>query len=123
MRVNYAIVFVSDMNRSVAFYRDVLGLPLKFQSPGWTEFATEGATLALHAAGGAGAEPDAAEHSPAGRCRPGLGVADLDAFHRRMVEKNVRCLQEPKDVFGSRVAQYADPDGLPISVGQERRPR
>ena len=43
MRVNYAIVFVSDMTRSVIFYRDVLGLPLRFESPGWTEFATEGA--------------------------------------------------------------------------------
>ena len=26
MRVSYAIVFVGDMNRSVAFYRDVVGL-------------------------------------------------------------------------------------------------
>ena len=50
MRVSYAIVFVSDIKGSVCFYRDVLGLPLRFESPGWTEFATEGATLALHAA-------------------------------------------------------------------------
>jgi predicted enzyme related to lactoylglutathione lyase len=48
-------------------------------------------------------------------------VPDLDAFHRRVVEKGVRCIQEPKEVFGSRVAQYADPDGLVISVGEERR--
>jgi catechol 2,3-dioxygenase-like lactoylglutathione lyase family enzyme len=34
MRVNYAIVFVADMKRSVAFYRDVVGAPLKFESPG-----------------------------------------------------------------------------------------
>ena len=45
MRVNYAIVLVSDMKRSVTFYRDVLGLPLKFETPGWTEFSTDGATL------------------------------------------------------------------------------
>jgi hypothetical protein len=38
-----------------------------------------------------------------------------------MVEKSVRCIQEPKEVFGARVAQYADPDGLTISVGEERR--
>jgi catechol 2,3-dioxygenase-like lactoylglutathione lyase family enzyme len=49
VRVNYAIVFVSDMKQAVSFYRDVMGLPLKFESPGWTEFATGGATLALHA--------------------------------------------------------------------------
>ena len=30
MRINYAIVFVSDMKRSVAFYRDVFGVPLRF---------------------------------------------------------------------------------------------
>ena len=79
MRVSYAIVFVNDMKRSVSFYRDVVGLPLKFETPGWTEFATEGATLALHV-----------------------------------------CVQEPKDVFGARIAQYLDPDGLAISVSEER---
>ena len=51
MRVNYAIVFVSDMTRAVRFYRDTLGLLLRFESPHWTEFATDGATLALHDAG------------------------------------------------------------------------
>ena len=117
MRVNYAIVFVSDMKRAVSFYRDVVGLPLRFESPGWTEFATDGATLALHADKHAGPDPD---DLPPGRCRPGLSVPDLDAFHRRMVEGNVQCIQEPKVVFGARVAQYVDPDGLSISVGEER---
>jgi lactoylglutathione lyase len=70
MRVNYAIVFVSDMKRAVTFYADTLGLPLKFESPGWTEFATEGATLALHASGGSAQDKDDPEHLPAGRCRP-----------------------------------------------------
>ena len=44
-----AIVFVSDMARSIVFYRDTLGLPLKFETSVWTEFATDGATFALHA--------------------------------------------------------------------------
>lgn len=121
MRVEYAIVFVSDMHRSVEFYRDVLGIPLKFETTHWTELATEGATLALHAAEPAAGPGDPAPHPTAGACRPGLRVGDLDVFHRRMVEKKVRCVQEPKDVFGSRVAQYLDPDGLAISVGEERR--
>jgi hypothetical protein len=38
-----------------------------------------------------------------------------------MVEQDVRCLQEPKEVFGARIAQYVDPDGLGISVSEERR--
>jgi lactoylglutathione lyase len=123
MRISYAIVFVSDMKRSVAFYRDVIGLPLKFDSPHWTEFATEGATLALHAAEGSSAVKDDPKEPPAGRCRPGLNVPDLDEFHRRMVEKNVPCVQEPKELFGARIAQYLDPDGLGISVSEARRGR
>ena len=57
----------------------------------------------------------------AGQCRPGLSVSNLDEFHQRMVERKVPCIQEPKDVFGTRVAQYLDPDGLAISVGEESR--
>ena len=68
MRVSYAIVFVSDMKRSVAFYRDVMGLPLKFDSPEWSEFATDGATFALHRSEtSAGA---CRRHGPAGRALP-----------------------------------------------------
>ncbi|MGH9388230.1 MAG: VOC family protein, partial [Vicinamibacteria bacterium] len=119
MRVNYAIVFVSDMKRSVSFYRDVVGLPLKFESPGWTEFATDGATLALHASEVLDSERDNPLQVPPGRCRPGLSVQNLDEFHKRMVERKVTCIQEPKETFGARIAQYLDPDGLPISVAEE----
>jgi catechol 2,3-dioxygenase-like lactoylglutathione lyase family enzyme len=121
MRVNYAIVFVSDMKRSVSFYRDVIGLPLGFESPGWTEFATEGATLALHASEGPKTERDNPQQVPPGRCHPGLRVPNLDEFHQRMVERGVPCIQEPKETFGARIAQYVDPDGLALSVGEERR--
>ena len=68
MRVNYVIIFVSDMKRSVSFYRDVLGLPLRFESPGWTEFATDGATLALHSSEGSNPDGGNEPHTPAGRC-------------------------------------------------------
>ena len=121
MRVSYTIIFVSDMARSVSFYRDVLGLPLKFESPGWTEFATEGATLALHKSDGSNPDDDPTQPEPAGRCRPGLQVPNLEAFHNRMIEKNVPCIQEPTEIFGARLAQYVDPDGLVLSVGEAPR--
>jgi lactoylglutathione lyase len=120
MRINYVMVFVSDMKRAIAFYRDTLGLPLRFESPEWTEFATEGATLALHATEGAGPEGSSSRPAGAGLCRPGFRVPDLDEFHQKMMIKSVRCVQEPKEVFGARVAQYVDLDGLVFSVGEER---
>ena len=49
---------VSDMDRAVAFYRDVLGLALKMQSPEWSEFDADGLNIGLNArestGGGAG---------------------------------------------------------------------
>ena len=39
-----------------------------------------------------------------------------------MMAHAVPCVQEPKDVFGARVAQSADPDGLVFSVGENRGP-
>src|SRR5262245_34994439 len=121
MRVNYATVFVSDMARAVVFYRDVLGLPLRFESSHWTEFATEGATLALHAGDAGPIESRSTKPELAGRCRPGLSVPNLDEFHRRMTQHAVPCLQQPTETFGVRIAQYADPDGLVISVSEGRR--
>ncbi|MGH9904981.1 MAG: VOC family protein [Pyrinomonadaceae bacterium] len=123
MRVNYAIVFVSEMMRAVSFYRDVFGLPLRFESPGWTEFATDGATLALHQSEKPNADDGDPRQVPAGRCRPGVCVSNLDEFHKRMIESNVTCIQEPKEVFGARIAKYLDPDGLAISVSEERQSR
>ena len=119
MRINYSIVFVSDMEHSVAFYRDVVGIPLRFESPGWTEFATEGANLALHKADGPATEK-APGSETAGQCRAGFQVPNLDEFHKRMIEHNVPCVQEPTETFGVRIAQYVDPDGLVLSVSGGR---
>jgi hypothetical protein len=46
-KLSYIIESVADMDRPIKFYRDVIGLPLKFQSPGWREFATGDVTLDL----------------------------------------------------------------------------
>ncbi len=118
MRINYSIIFVSDMARSVAFYQDAIGMPLKFESPDWTEFNTDGATWALHkCAGRADNLNDQTQQSEvAGHCRPGFQVPNLDEFHSRMAENNVPCVQQPTETFGVRIVQYVDPDGLIFSV-------
>jgi len=36
------------MEQSVGFYKDILGMPLKYQTNEWTEFQTGATTLALH---------------------------------------------------------------------------
>jgi lactoylglutathione lyase len=119
MPLKYAIVFVSDMSRAIAFYRDVLGLALRFETSDWTEFETGPTTLALHlsTAPADGCDP---RETRAGLARPGLSVPNLEEFHARMLAMNVRCIQEPREVFGARVAAYVDPDGLVIAVSERR---
>ena len=85
MRLAYAIVFVSDMTRAVSFCRDIIGLALRFESPSWTEFATDGPTLAPHLTPANASAGDGQLKEAAGSCRPGLSVANLDGFRQWMV--------------------------------------
>jgi lactoylglutathione lyase len=48
MKVNYVIIFVSNMKLAVSFYKTVIGLSLKFETPDWSEFEVGVVTLALH---------------------------------------------------------------------------
>ncbi len=106
---NYVIVFVSDMARSVAFYREMLGLRLRSESPKWTEFETLGNTLALHLADATGDTTVSADAIPAGQCHLGFSAEDLEAFHQETVAKGVICLQPPQEEdFGGGLAGYTE---------------
>ena len=107
MQLNYAIKFVRDMDEAVAFYRDKLGLQLRFQSPEWSEFATGGTTLALH---------PATDANPAGGVELGFAADDLGEFYARRDEFGVEFTREPKEMHGVYIAQIRDADGAHVSV-------
>jgi len=112
MKLSYVIKFVSDMDRAVRFYRDVLGLSLKFESPGWSEFAMGEITLALH---------PASAKSPSGAVELGFTVSNVEEFHQNMVGKGVRFSLPPtKQDFGGVLAQFADSEGGYCSVGEQQ---
>ena len=119
-KVDYAMVNVSDMDRSIAFYRDVLGLPLKFESPGWTEFDTGTTTLALHP-GRPAAAPKLDDDQPtAGTCSLGFSVTDIDVVFTELKKRGARFVMPPTEQTseGIRLAVCLDPDGLPVSFAQ-----
>ena len=119
-KVDYIKVNVSDMSRSVAFYRGNLGLALKFESPGWSEFQTGATTLALHhARAHAGTQGRTAE-PVAGTCSIGFSVKDLEAVHRELSARGVHFVLAPTEQVneGIRLAVCVDPDGLSISFAE-----
>lgn len=117
-KLDYIIIFVSDMERSTAFYRDLLGLSLKFSSPSWTEFAAGSTTLALHPAR---MTPVSSfqEQAPAGQAQLGFEVDDLDALYASLQPQGLRFSQPPqKQAEGGKIAIVHDPDGLGITLRQ-----
>jgi len=115
------MIIVSDMQRSVEFYRDKLGIPLKFQSPDWTEFATGTTTLALHGGGVRNDQPPAEDPSKiAGACSIGFNVDDVDKTYEELKAKGIPFVMPPtqREGEGIKLAVGLDPDGLPISFAQ-----
>lgn len=120
-KIDYTMVVVSDMNRSVEFYRDRLGIPLRFQTPDWTEFETGATTLALHGGGVAATAPPAGDPSKqAGSCSIGFNVEDVDKTYEELKAKGIRFVMPPmqREGEGIKLAVCLDPDGLPIAIAQ-----
>jgi lactoylglutathione lyase len=108
LKLTHVIEFVADMDAAVRFYRDVIGLPLKFQSPGWSEFATGETSFALH---------PASEGKPAGSIELGYTTSDLPMFHQEMNAKGVKFSMPPtKQEYGRMLAQFVDSEGAHSSV-------
>jgi predicted enzyme related to lactoylglutathione lyase len=116
-RLWYATIFVKDFPRALAFYRDTLGLPLRFadEEYGHASFATEGALFSLQRVDGKEAN-FAARHTGVG-----FGTNDLDAEYARLKAKGVRFTQEPtKMAWGGYLSLFADPDGNVLYLDQLR---
>jgi catechol 2,3-dioxygenase-like lactoylglutathione lyase family enzyme len=106
-KFSHAIVFVADMDRAIAFYRDVMGLPLKFQTPFWSEFETGAVTLALH---------PASERNPPGRVQLGFEAPDLPALYAEREANGLVFSAPPIDEHGTLLARIEDCEGAEVSL-------
>ncbi len=110
------VIYVSDMERSTAFYRDTLGIPLNFTSPGWTEFDNAGTILALHRH--IGGESRVAQ-AAAGQATIVFAVDDIQEAYETLKARGVEFSMPPqKQVSGLTLAVLHDPDGFGITLQQ-----
>ena len=107
IKLSHLIKFVADMDKAVAFHRDVLGLKLKFASPEWSEFATGETTLALH--------PASSDH-PAGSAMAGYWTDDLKAFYAKRDQLGVTFTSPPTQTHGALMAHFRDIDGALCTI-------
>jgi lactoylglutathione lyase len=110
-RLSVVYLYVSDMNRSLDFYRGLLGIPLEADSedPHWAEAALDGGMrFAIHLAG------DQAPQVP-GTVRVNFEVADIDAAADRLRAAGARVGEVEREPWGSMV-EVTDPDGYTIEL-------
>ena len=128
----HLVVGVTDMDRALAFYRDVIGMEVVFE----TLISGEPFDAVLHATrmregrvvggllGGLmvellslGTKPPAekpARHGITGIQNVSLSVTDLDETHRRIAAAGYAPDQVPFEIGGVRMFFVKDPDGTPV---------
>lgn len=107
-------VTVTDVDRAVAFYRDVLGIPFLFRVPGqpMAFFDCDGIRLYL-------GTPESDEFRSRGLLY--FSVEDIVEAHRVLVERGVAFRDEPHlihrtDTSELRMAFFTDPDGNNLAL-------
>jgi predicted enzyme related to lactoylglutathione lyase len=101
--------FVSDMDRAVAFYRDVLELEVQHRSGDeWSQLAAGPIQVGLH---GAGSSPVRTGGTLA------FTVPDLDAAKAKLASRGVVVGHEGGgDGRGPRFVEFDDPDGNVLAL-------
>ena len=112
-KVGAVILLVSNMEKSIRFYSDILELPVKSRDKDWTEFFKNDTVLALHPA------PKKKKTLKTGSgILVGFEVTDLDSTVKKLKEKRVKFFKKPKEEPFGKHAIVQDPDGHLISIAQ-----
>jgi len=121
-----AILAVTDVDRSVAFYRDRIGFEVEalYDDPPYATLTLAGTRLSLAEQGHPAEDrPGVAMTAPAepGRANVVLVVEtdDARAEHRRLADEGVRFLAEPYEPpWGGCRFFCVDPDGYLVEIEQ-----
>jgi len=123
---SHVVIAVSDMDRALAFYRDVLGMDVVFDQELTGEpFSGRaigglvgGTSIELLRLPGQGADDSPAAYKPVGLQVFSFSVPDLDHAHATIKDAVGDRAQNPFEVEGVRMFFVTDPDGTVIEFVQ-----
>ncbi len=130
IELQYCNVTVNDVDESLAFYRDALGLEVQMDVAAgdfrWVTLGTSGSqgvgiVLSVPHAGRSQADGDAMQELLTKGVLPLLvfRVADLDATFEKVAASGAEVLQEPIDQgWGPRDCAFRDPSGNTVRIAQ-----
>lgn len=112
-----ATIWSQDLSNLLPFYRDVLGLPVGIQAPGFVLLGKPGTpALAL----GTHSEVRGRNADPA-RHMVGLETDDVTADWTRLKAAGVDFVEDPKDYGNVALATLRDPEGNLLQLVQFAR--
>lgn len=107
IELKHVIGNVSDLAAAVAFWRNTVGLKLRFETPDWAELDTGPTRLVLKPASLA---------NPAGTWQPGPRVPDLAAKRAELSARGVSVGSAPREEHRFLLSLFGGPDGAPVSL-------
>ena len=118
-RTDFVSVPVTDMERSIAFYGETLGLPRASKTQGWPEFQLgENVSLYLVDPTNIGREFEGPHTSSIA-----LRVPDVEAAKQALAAKGVTFVGETFDTGVCHMAIFHDPDGNTLMLHRRYAPR
>jgi lactoylglutathione lyase len=108
--ISYITLWVNKYDECLAFYRDVLRLPLEAADENFAPFSTQGTGLYLHRLG---------DQSPLRRqaLEIHFDVANVDVVYKQLLERGVKFEHQPANMpWGTRMAAFRDPEGNAIEI-------
>jgi len=115
-----ATIWSEDLNNLLSFYRDLLGLTIAYEVPGFVGFgqtAGGGGYLASYLGLGTHSEVKGKAADPY-RHMVGLESDDVDADFERLTAAGVEFIEQPADSGGLRIATLKDPEGNIVQLIQ-----
>ena len=113
-KVGAVILLVSNMEKSIKFYNEILELPIKTKSKDWTEFFKNDTVLALHPA----PKKKKSILKVGSGTLVGFEVSDLNSTIEKLKQKRVKFFKKPKEEPFGKHAIVQDPDGHLISIAE-----
>ena len=111
-RLGSVIIAVSDLPKSVKFYNEVIGLPIKNQRENWVDLGKQGATVILHTA----SKPINTGTSIENGIVIGLVVGDIDSALQELKAQKVEVYRNIESHEVGKNAIILDPDKYMISL-------
>ena len=120
-RISAIILLVKDLNKSIDFYNNVLGMEKKQESEDWVEFMKQGTVLALHPIGKKSKSDEQkkiSRNAKSGNILIGFNVNDLESVCNDLNKKNVKFYKDLKNESFGKHAIIEDPEGNLISLAE-----